>query len=86
MNDTAGLSESAIVALKQGRMIEAIKLTRVASKLGLKEAKDQVDAYLLQHPEIILQKSQLSQESSMHIIIIIILIGVALLIWLFYQH
>ena len=84
MNDTVKLSENAVDALKQGHMIEAIKITRVASNLGLKDAKDQVDAYLLQHPEIIMQKSQLSQEGSIRFIII--LIGAALLFWLFYQH
>jgi ribosomal protein L7/L12 len=83
MSDTAKLRENAVDALKQGRMIEAIKLTRVASNLGLKDAKDQVDAYLLQHPEIMMQKSQLSQESSIRFIII--LIGAALLFWLLYQ-
>jgi len=84
MNDTVELSKSAVDALKQGHLIEAIKLTRVASNLGLKEAKDRVDAYLLKHPEIIMKKSKLSQESSLHIIII--LIGLALLTWLFYPH
>ncbi|NOS98404.1 MAG: hypothetical protein HOP25_08030 [Methylotenera sp.] len=84
MNDAVKLSEKAVDALKQGRMIEAIKLTRVASKVGLKEANEQVEAYLQLHPEITVQKSQLSQESSIRFIII--LIGAALLFWLFYQH
>ena len=46
------LSTAAISALYQGNKIEAIKLTRQERGLGLKEAKDAVDDYVLGHPAL----------------------------------
>lgn len=39
------LPPDAVAALARGRMIEAVKIVRAATGLGLKEAKDAVDAY-----------------------------------------
>jgi ribosomal protein L7/L12 len=44
------LPETAIAALHRGNKIEAIKLVREASGLGLKEAKDAVEAYVKTQP------------------------------------
>jgi ribosomal protein L7/L12 len=44
--EDAGLSPAAIAALRQGNKIEAIKIVRVERNLGLKEAKDWVEAYV----------------------------------------
>lgn len=46
------LSTEAVAALQRGDKIGAIKIVRESSHLGLKEAKDLVDAYLDQHPEV----------------------------------
>lgn len=46
----APLPEAALVALEQGNMIEAIKITREQTGLGLKEAKDAVDAHAGKQP------------------------------------
>lgn len=40
----------ALASLRRGNLIEAIKHTRDATGLGLKEAKDTVEAYLAQNP------------------------------------
>ncbi|MGE0865226.1 MAG: ribosomal protein L7/L12 [Vicinamibacterales bacterium] len=40
----------AISALHQGSLIDAIKRTREATGLGLKDAKEAVEAYLAAHP------------------------------------
>lgn len=40
----------ALEALRQGNKIEAIKVLRVASGLGLKEAKDAIEAHMRQNP------------------------------------
>jgi hypothetical protein len=40
------LPPDVIDALRQGRMIEAIKLLRTGSGIGLKEAKDIIDAHI----------------------------------------
>ena len=42
----ATLSAAAVAALHQGNKVEAIKLVRAERGIGLKEAKDLVDAYL----------------------------------------
>ena len=48
---TAGeLPLAAIVALQEGKLIEAIRQTREARGLGLKEAKDAIERYLLANP------------------------------------
>ncbi|MDQ6735701.1 MAG: ribosomal protein L7/L12 [Nitrospirota bacterium] len=48
----SGLSPAAIAALWKGQMIEAIKVVRQEQTLGLKEAKDAVEAYLKTQPEL----------------------------------
>jgi hypothetical protein len=43
---------AAVAALEQGNIIEAIKIVRLERGLGLKESKDQVDAYLKSRPDL----------------------------------
>ena len=45
------LSANVIEALRRGHKIEAIKLVREQTGMGLKEAKDAVDAYERTHPK-----------------------------------
>lgn len=45
MNNENTLPDSVLQALQEGQTIEAIKLLRQSSGLGLKEAKDRIDAY-----------------------------------------
>jgi len=49
------ISAPAIAALQLGNKIEAIKLVREETGLGLKEAKDLVERYLRDHPEVQVQ-------------------------------
>jgi ribosomal protein L7/L12 len=42
----------ALASLQRGNLIEAIKHTRNATGLGLKEAKDAVENYLTQNPHV----------------------------------
>lgn len=53
--------EAAVEALQRGSMIEAIKIVRTESGLGLKESKDAVDAYLRRNPEL---QHSLAESSS----------------------
>jgi ribosomal protein L7/L12 len=46
MNTSASIPADAQRAADRGELIEAIKITREATGLGLKEAKDAVDAYV----------------------------------------
>ena len=50
MSDGQPLSDAVIAAIQQGRKIEAIKLLREETGLGLKEAKHAVEAYERGHP------------------------------------
>lgn len=50
--DPVHLPEAAIAALQQGRKLEAIKVVRKVHRLSLKEAKERVEAYAAQHPEL----------------------------------
>jgi len=52
------ISVQAIAALQLGNKIEAIKLVREATGLGLKEAKDLVERYLRDHPELQIELSR----------------------------
>ncbi|MGH8105740.1 MAG: ribosomal protein L7/L12, partial [Arenimonas sp.] len=45
-NESSPLPDNVLEALQAGQTIEAIKLLRLATGLGLKEAKDAVDAHL----------------------------------------
>jgi hypothetical protein len=44
------LPPDVLVALRQGHALEAIKLLRQATGLGLKESKELIDAHLRAHP------------------------------------
>jgi ribosomal protein L7/L12 len=46
------LPKTAVDALWQGNVIEAIKVVRLEQKIGLKEAKEQVDAYIGSQPAL----------------------------------
>lgn len=51
-NARSGIPDSAIVALNQGQKLEAIKLVRESTGLGLKEAKEAVEAYIASQPHL----------------------------------
>jgi ribosomal protein L7/L12 len=46
------LPQTAVAALRQGRMIEAVKLVRLEQNIGLREAKDLIDRYLQSRPAL----------------------------------
>ena len=51
-SQSPALPQTAVVALEKGNTIEAIKIVRLERDLGLKESKDQVDAYLKSRPDL----------------------------------
>ncbi len=52
VNQSTNLPLSAIGALALGQKIQAIKIVRSERSLGLKEAKELVEAYEKEHPDI----------------------------------
>lgn len=51
-NQTSTLSNAAVEMLWRGDVIAAIKVVRAERNLGLKEAKDLVDAYIRSQPSL----------------------------------
>ena len=58
MREIIELEPEVIEKLEQGRKIRAIKMLRTKRLMGLKEAKELVDAYLAQHPYLKVEKSK----------------------------
>ena len=81
------IPHEALDAVRAGQLIDAIKITREKTGLGLKESKDLVERYLKEHPqEQALIQEQLAQRSRGGIqIFILIFIILVILVWFFYQ-
>ena len=60
-NENNPLPDDVLDALQQGQTIEAIKLLRTATGLGLKEAKDVIDAQQKGHPVTVPIASSIDQ-------------------------
>lgn len=79
------LSPQAAEHMKQGRMIEAIKVLRHEHPgLGLKEAKDAVEAWLAAHPELKPRRSAVQRDriDAGRVITIALGIVTVILVWL----
>lgn len=75
MIDTPDLPDDVIAAIRAGHKVEAIKRLREARGLGLKEAKDAVDAYARAHPDAVASAPAL-EESGMNPLVIIIILAI----------
>lgn len=77
------IPHEALDALRAGQLIDAIKIIREKTGLGLKESKDLVERYLKEHPqEQALIQEQLAQRSRGGIqIFILIFIILVILVW-----
>lgn len=77
------MPREALDALRAGQLIDAIKITREKTGLGLKESKDLVERYLKEHPqEQALIQEQLAQRSRGGIqIFILIFFILVILVW-----
>ena len=77
------MPREALDALRSGQLIDAIKITREKTGLGLKESKDLVERYLKEHPqEQALIQEQLVQRSRGGIqIFILIFIILVIIVW-----
>ena len=56
------LSQAVLAQLMQGKKIEAIKVLRSETGLGLKDAKERVEQGLLEHPEVKSQYDEISRQ------------------------
>jgi ribosomal protein L7/L12 len=60
---TPNIPSQAIAELQQGRKIEAIRIVRAAQSLGLKEAKEIVEAYVETKPALKLALEAKNKEA-----------------------
>ncbi|NNP76834.1 50S ribosomal protein L7/L12 [Acinetobacter sp. Ac_3412] len=83
MNLPPTIPAEALAMLHAGQLIDAIKITREKTGLGLKESKDLIDQYLQDHPQEQAQiQEQLVQRSRGGIkVVILILLILATVIW-----
>jgi len=77
------LTNAAIAALQAGNKIEAIKITRETAGLGLKEAKDLVDAYVAGNPALQaqLQATQSSAARSLLSWVLMMILAIAAIVY-----
>lgn len=80
-NSPGKIDAEAEQALRNGRLIEAIKIIRQRNNVGLKEAKDIVDRYLQEHPELYPKKADSPPGKSFLLLVIAVLASIAF--WIF---
>ena len=87
MTQMEELPHEALIALRSGELIDAIKITREKTGLGLKESKDLVDRYLDTHPnEQVFIQEQLAQRSRSGIqFLVTVLFLIAMLVWFIFK-
>jgi hypothetical protein len=79
----------AVTLLQEGRVIEAIKAVRQAEALGLREAKQRVDAYIAGEPllraQIELQQRATRRKFFFWFLVIDLAIVAGVIYWMFYR-
>ena len=79
----------AITLLGEGKTVEAIKVVRRAEGVGLKEARDRVNAYIAQEPILRVQIETQQRATRCKIFFWFVLVDLAITIgliyWFFYR-
>ncbi|WP_109440809.1 ribosomal protein L7/L12 [Acinetobacter haemolyticus] len=83
MNLPHKIPSEALQMLRDGQLIQAIKITREKTGLGLKESKDLIDQYLNEHPQEQTRiQEQLTQRSRSGLkVFVLIFLVLVVLIW-----
>ena len=84
MSEDQPLSEAVIAAIQQGRKIEAIKLFRQETGLGLQEAKDAVEAYERLHPSTVRLAGPKAESSFGRLLLIAAVVAAAVVIYRYF--
>ena len=77
MNKNEELDVDVIDAIQSGQKIQAIKLLRERRNIGLKEAKEVVDSYIVQNPDIQITYKENANKFPI-IFIVFVIIAIAL--------
>jgi hypothetical protein len=87
-DDAPAMPAAAIVAINQGKVIEAIRIVREAAPgLGLKDAKERVEAYIARDPMLKWQHEQqrrLARGKLVKAVLLIDLLLAAAIVWYFF--
>ncbi len=75
------LPADVIAELKNARKVEAIKRLRMQRSLGLAEAKEQVDLYMADHPEL----QRRSQHRELNLIPLVLAAAVAVVAYVAFE-
>lgn len=83
MSSLPHIPPEALDVLREGQLIEAIKITREKTGLGLKESKDLIDQYLQAHPqEQARVQQQVAQRSRGGVkVVVFLVVLLIILIW-----
>ena len=84
MNTEIELPIDVVAKIQANRKVTAIKLLRSHQDIGLKEAKEIVDAYMDAHPSSIGSSTQESQGSFGRILILVLGVGVIYAIYRYF--
>ena len=84
MNTEIDLPADVIAEIQAGRKVTAIKLLRAHQGIGLKEAKEVVDAYMTKHPSSPRSGVKESEGGIGRIILLIIGVGVIYGIYMYF--
>lgn len=79
MGNNTYLEPEVIEELEQGRKISAIKMLRTKRSIGLKEAKNLIDTYLVQNPYLKIERPKSSSGP-------IILLAIIFLAYALYRN
>ena len=83
------LPVEAVTLLGEGKVIEAIKVVRKAEGLGLRDAKERVDAHIAQDPllrvQIETQQRATRRKFFLWFVLVDIVITAGIIYWLFYK-
>ena len=79
------LPAAAEAALAGGRVIEAVKILRTTEQLDLTQAKQRIDAYLAQNPDLRVRVERMSRELRGKVIKwVLVLDGIIVLVLLYW--
>lgn len=73
------LPAAAVAALERGNKIEAIKITREARGIGLKESKETVEAYVATRPDL---QQKLGADAGKAVLRLALIVGAAVVVYL----
>ena len=84
MSEGQSLSSEVIAAIDQGRKIDAIKLLREETGLGLKEAKHAVEAYERRHPAMTSLAEPRAESSFGRLVTVAVVAAAAVAVYLYF--